>query len=157
MAVLFAEQALLPDGWAHHVRISVEGTRIDSVLADTRPAPTDERCSVLLPTVGNLHSHAFQRAMAGMAERRGPSADSFWTWRDAMYRAALAMNPEDIEDVALLAYVEMVERGFGRVGEFHYLHHDREGRPYANIAEHGERIASAAASSGIALTLLPVL
>ena len=155
MAAIFAEQALLPDGWARNVRIVIEGRRIGAIGADATPQPGDERCAVLLPTVSNLHSHAFQRTMAGMAERRGPSPDSFWTWREAMYRAALSMDPQDIEDVALFAYVEMLEAGFGRVGEFHYLHHDRDGRPYAAIGEHVERIAEAASASGIALTLLP--
>ena len=92
----------------------------------------------------NLHSHAFQRGMAGLAETRGPSADSFWTWREVMYRFALSMTPDQVEAVAAQLYVEMLEAGFTRVGEFHYLHHDRDGRPYANIAEMAERIAAAA-------------
>ena len=92
----------------------------------------------------NLHSHAFQRGMAGLAETRGPSADSFWSWREVMYRFALAMTPDQVEAVAAQLYVEMLEAGFARVGEFHYLHHDRDGTPYANIAEMAERIAAAA-------------
>ena len=97
----------------------------------------------------NLHSHAFQRGMAGLAETRGPSADSFWSWREVMYRFALTMTPDQVEAVAAQLYVEMLEAGFGRVGEFHYLHHDRDGKPYANIAEMAERIAAAAATAGI--------
>ena len=82
--------------------------------------------------------------MAGLAETRGPSADSFWTWREVMYRFALTMTPDDVEAVAAQLYVEMLEAGFTRVGEFHYLHHDRDGTPYADIAEMAERIAAAA-------------
>jgi formimidoylglutamate deiminase len=156
VTVVFAEQALLPSGWARDVRIGFAGARIGSVTTGAAPGPDDDRCHVAVPTIGNLHSHAFQRAMAGMAERRGAAADSFWTWREAMYRVALTMGPQDVEDVALLAYVEMVEAGFGRVGEFHYLHHERDGGHYTNIAELAERVAAAAGTAGIALTLLPV-
>ena len=120
------------------------------------PQPADERHAIVIPAMPNLHSHAFQRGMAGLAETRGPSADSFWSWREVMYRFALTMTPEQVEAVAAQLYVEMLEAGFGRVGEFHYLHHDRDGRPYANIAEMAERIAAAAANTGISLTLLPV-
>jgi formiminoglutamate deiminase len=94
--------------------------------------------------------------MAGLAEVRGSSADTFWTWREVMYRFALTMTPEDAEAVAAQLYVEMLEAGFTRVGEFHYLHHDRDGRPYADIAEMARRIAAAAGTAGIGLTLLPV-
>ena len=104
----------------------------------------------------NLHSHAFQRGMAGLTEIRGAAADSFWTWRDLMYRFVGRMTADDIEAVAAQAYVEMLEAGFTRVGEFHYIHHDVSGAPYANIGELAERIAAAAQASGIGLTLLPV-
>jgi formimidoylglutamate deiminase len=104
----------------------------------------------------NLHSHAFQRGMAGLAETRGPGSDSFWSWRNVMYRFALSMTPDDVEAVAAQLYVEMLEAGFTRVGEFHYLHHDKDGGHYADIAEMAARIASAASETGIALTLLPV-
>src|SRR5207244_9249648 len=93
--------------------------------------------------------------MAGLDETRGNTADTFWTWRETMYRFALEMTPEDIEAVATLLYVEMLEHGYTRVGEFHYLHHDRDGAPYANPAEMATRIARAAEISGIGLTLLP--
>jgi len=134
MTTIFADQALLPGGWAQDVRISLDGAAIASVEADTTPQPSDERHAIVVPTMPNLHSHAFQRAMAGLAERRGASSDSFWTWRETMYRFALSMTPDDVEAVAAQLYVEMLEAGFGRVGEFHYLHHDRDGRPYANLA-----------------------
>ena len=105
----------------------------------------------------NLHSHAFQRAMAGMTERRGAGDDSFWTWRELMYRFLDALTPEDVEAIAALAYVEMLEAGFASVAEFHYLHHQPGGTPYADPAELAHRIVAAAAETGIGLTLLPVL
>ncbi|MEQ1953355.1 formimidoylglutamate deiminase [Mesorhizobium sp. CN2-181] len=156
MTGIFAREALLADGWAENVRITVEQGAMASVEPDASPAPTDERVAILLPAMPNLHSHAFQRGMAGLAETRGPGDDSFWSWREVMYRFALSMTPEQVEAVAAQLYVEMLETGFGRVGEFHYLHNDRDGGSYANIAEMAERIAAAAAETGIALTLLPV-
>ena len=156
MTVIFAEQALTPGGWLKNVSITVANGRIVRIEPDSSPADTDERCTVLLPTVANLHSHAFQRAMAGMAEHRGPTADTFWTWREVMYRHALTMTPEHVEATALMLYVEMLEAGFGRVGEFHYLHHAPNGRRYNDEAEMAGRIAAAAQASGIGLTLLPV-
>lgn len=156
MTAIFAEQALLPGGWQGNVRIAFDGGRISTVEAGASARPGDERHAIVLPGMPNLHSHAFQRGMAGLAELRGPSADSFWSWREVMYRFALSMTPDQVEAVAAQLYVEMLEAGFSRVGEFHYLHHDRDGQPYANIAEMAERIAAAAAATGIGLTLLPV-
>jgi formiminoglutamate deiminase len=157
MAALFAGQALLPSGWTNDVRIIVDGDRITHLHAGAEPVPGDERHAIVVPAMPNLHSHAFQRGMAGLAERRGSSTDSFWSWREVMYRFALAMTPDDVEAVAAQLYVEMLEAGFGRVGEFHYLHHDGDGRPYENLAEMAGRIAAAAQATGIGLTLLPVL
>ncbi|RWL97213.1 formimidoylglutamate deiminase [Mesorhizobium sp.] len=156
MTAIFVEQALLPEGWQGNVRIAFDGGRITAVETGTSPQAGDERHAILLPGMPNLHSHAFQRGMAGLAELRGPSADSFWSWREVMYRFALSMTPDQVEAVAAQLYVEMLEAGFSRVGEFHYLHHDRDGEPYANIAEMAERIAAAAEATGIGLTLLPV-
>ncbi|ARP66243.1 formimidoylglutamate deiminase [Mesorhizobium sp. WSM1497] len=156
MAVIFAEQALLPDGWRENVRLTLAEGRITAVQPGAAAAAGDERHAILLPGMPNLHSHAFQRGMAGLAELRGPSADSFWSWREVMYRFALSMTPDQVEAVAAQLYVEMLEAGFSRVGEFHYLHHDRDGKPYANLAEMAERIAAAAGEAGIGLTLLPV-
>src|SRR5262245_1765220 len=144
MTAIFASQALLPGGWAEDVRIGIEAGRIIAVARNASPAAGDERHAIVVPAMPNLHSHAFQRGMAGLAETRGPSADSFWSWREVMYRFALSMTPNQVEVVAAQLYVEMLEAGFSRVGEFHYLHHDRDGQPYGNIAEMGERIASAA-------------
>jgi len=153
---LFFANALTPEGWERGVRVAIEDGAIASVAPNSEPEPGDERHAVGLPGMPNLHSHAFQRGMAGLAEVHGSSADTFWTWREVMYRFALTMTPEDVEAVAAQLYVEMLEAGFTRVGEFHYLHHDRDGRPYSDIAETAGRIAAAAGETGIGLTLLPV-
>ncbi|MEH3090456.1 MAG: formimidoylglutamate deiminase [Agrobacterium cavarae] len=154
---IHAETALLPTGWASNVRLEIANGKILSVKQGVEAVAGDERHAVLVPAMPNLHSHAFQRAMAGMVERRGATEDSFWSWRTLMYRFALSMTPEQVEAVAAQLYMEMLEAGFGRVGEFHYLHHDKDGAHYSNIAELAERIAAAASQTGISLTLLPVL
>lgn len=156
MTVLHADHAFLPGGWARDVRIALTDGAIATVETGAAPQPGDARHAVLVPGLPNLHSHAFQHAMAGLAERRGPGSDSFWSWREQMYRFALTMTPDDVEAVAGALYCAMLEVGFTRVGEFHYLHHDRDGRPYADPAEMATRIAAAAATTGIGLTLLPV-
>ncbi len=156
MTGLFFEQALLPQGWAREVRIAIDAGLIVSVTSGGTAQPGDERHRIGLPGTCNLHSHAFQRGMAGLAEIRGTSADSFWTWREVMYRFVGRMTADDIEAVAAQAYVEMLEAGFTRVGEFHYIHHDISGAPYGNLGELAGRIAAAAQTAGIGLTLLPV-
>ncbi len=153
---LFFAQALLPEGWADDVRVTVDRGIITGIEVGAAAGPTDERHGVALPGMPNLHSHAFQRGMAGLAERRGDTADSFWTWREVMYQFLGQMEPDDVEAVATQLQVEMLEAGFTRVGEFHYLHHGIDGAPYADMAEMGARIAAAAEISGIGLTLLPV-
>src|SRR5262249_10958271 len=110
---------------------------------------------IAVPGLPNLHSHAFQRGMAGLAERRGPTMDSFWTWREVMYRFLDRLTPDDVEAIAAFTYMEMLEAGFTTVGEFHYLHHDVDGRPYADLGEMTQRIVAAGAETGIGLTLLP--
>jgi len=159
MTALFAPLALLPDGWARDVRLTLDGGRIAGVEPGATAAPRDHVLTgrALLPAPCNLHSHAFQRAMAGMTERRGPTADSFWTWRRLMYRFLDVLDPDEIEAIAGLVYVEMLEAGYAAVAEFHYLHHAPGGTPYADPAELAHRIVAAAAASGIGLTLLPVL
>ncbi|MGY3549196.1 formimidoylglutamate deiminase [Bradyrhizobium sp. USDA 4472] len=155
MSRLHFASALLPSGWATDVQVVITAGAIADVTPDVAPDSGDERHDIALPGLASLHSHAFQRGMAGLAELRGNSTDTFWTWRETMYRFALAMTPDDVTAVATLLYVEMLEQGFTRVGEFHYLHHDRDGSPYTDPAEMAARIAQAAESSGIGLTLLP--
>lgn len=153
---IFADRALLSSGWASNVRLHVMKGCISAIETDVEPVPGEVRHAIMLPGMSNLHSHAFQRAFAGLTEKRGASEDSFWSWRERMYRFALLMNPDDLEAVAAQLYVEMLEAGFTRVGEFHYLHHDRDGRHFTDIGEMAGRIVSAAEVSGIGLTLLPV-
>lgn len=156
MPVIHAATALTPEGWRSDVRLTIDGATIAAVEPGVAPRPGDERCAILVPALGDLHSHAFQRGMAGLAERRGAQADSFWTWRETMYRFALAMTPDDVEAVAAQLYVELLEAGFAAVGEFHYLHNAPNGAPYAAPAEMAARIVAAAQTTGVGLTLLPV-
>lgn len=155
MSRLHFASALLPSGWANDVQVVITAGAIAAVTPGVAPAAGDERHAIALPGLVSLHSHAFQRGMAGLAELRGDSTDTFWTWREMMYHFALAMTPDDVAAVATLLYVEMLEQGFTRVGEFHYLHHDRDGSHYADPAEMAARIAEAAEASSIGLTLLP--
>ncbi len=164
-----APAALLPEGWRTDVRIVVDphGTIVDVPTgAEAGPIgpPDPEGTDVVLrgpvvPGVANLHSHAFQRAMAGLAESSVVEGgeDSFWSWRDVMYRFLGALSPDDVQVITTQLYVEMLEAGFTSVGEFHYLHNDPEGEPYGDPAEMSLRILAAARSTGIGLTHLPVL
>lgn len=155
---LYAETALLPEGWAKNVTVEMTAGRIASVATGgAAAADADARVGCLLPAPVNLHSHAFQRAMAGLTERRGASADSFWTWRALMYRFLDRLTPDDVQAIAAQVMVEMAEAGYAAVAEFHYLHHQQGGVPYADIAEMAGRIGAAAEQTGFGLTLLPVL
>lgn len=154
MTVLNARTALLADGWAQNVEVTIDGGRI-TCIASGRPTPGSLGC--LLPAPVNLHSHAFQRAMAGMTERRSAGQDSFWTWRQLMYRFLERLTPDDVQAIAAFVQMEMAEAGYAAVAEFHYLHHAQGGAPYADRAEMSARIAAAAAETGLGLTLLPVL
>ena len=158
MQAIFAENALLPDGWASDVLVKIgDDGRVAEVATNATTDPSAARVSVLLPAVSNLHSHTFQRAMAGLAERRGPhERDSFWTWREVMYRFLEILTPDDIEAVAAQAFMEMLEGGFSAVAEFHYLHNQPGGAHYDDQGELAARVASAAGDTGIGLTLLPV-
>jgi formiminoglutamate deiminase len=156
ISTLHLDAALLPGGWAGNVRLEISDGRIVALTRDAPWRVGAERVAVALPGVSNLHSHGFQRGMAGLTEYRGPAADNFWSWRTLMYRFVERMSPDDLEAVTAWAFAEMLESGFTRVGEFHYVHHDPTGKPYANAAELTERVISAARETGIALTLLPV-
>jgi formiminoglutamate deiminase len=156
LSVLHAARALTSEGWKSDVRITIEAGAITAVEIGAAAQEGDERHAIMAPAAANLHSHAFQRAMAGLAEVRGKEADTFWTWRETMYRFALSMSPDDVEAIAAQAYVEMLEGGFAAVAEFHYLHNAPDGSPYAAPAEMAERILIAARKAGIGMTLLPV-
>lgn len=158
MSGLFCNRVLLPEGWAANVALRFDGRgTLTAVERDAEPGDLPRASGPVIPGMPNLHSHAFQRAMAGLAERAGPSEDSFWTWREAMYGFVRRMTPEAAEAVAALLYMEMAKQGYTAVAEFHYLHHDRDGRPYADRAEMSRRILAAADTAGIGLTHLPVL
>lgn len=150
------QAALLAAGWCANVRIETADGTIARIVKDIAPAPGDTRINTALPGLPNLHSHAFQRGMAGLCEMRGPSDDSFWTWRETMYRFVDRLTPDHLRAIAALAYAEMLESGFTRLGEFHYLHHDRDGRAFADPATMSAAIVEAARETGIALTHLPV-
>lgn len=157
---LFCDWALLPDGWHSNVRIGIGSDgRIAEIARNSAAQEDDLRMTngLAVPAPGNLHSHAFQRAMAGHAEIKGSGEDSFWTWRETMYGFLGKLTPDDVEAIAGQVYMEMLEAGYAAVGEFHYLHHQPDGSDYDNAAEMAQSVAAGAAASGIGLTLLPVL
>ncbi|MDR3509069.1 MAG: formimidoylglutamate deiminase [Caulobacteraceae bacterium] len=153
---LWLETVLLADGWADRVRLVHAQGRITAIEIGAEPQAGEQRVAMGVPGLANIHSHAFQRGMAGLAEARGRPDDDFWSWREVMYRFLDHLDPDDVEAIAAQAFAEMLEGGFTRVGEFHYLHHDPAGRPYAQLGELSERIVAAADQTGIGLTLLPV-
>jgi formimidoylglutamate deiminase len=161
MPSLLAPCAMLPSGWAQDVRIDIAP---DGTIAAVTPDAAEEGgerlerlAGPVVPGMVNVHSHAFQRAMAGLAEKRRDPSDSFWTWRETMYRVAHAVGPDQLGAIARFLFIEMLKAGYTTVGEFHYLHNDSDGRPYADPAEMSARILYAAAETGIALTVMPVL
>lgn len=157
MKIINTKQLLTADGWKAdmQVRIGKDGRIIQIGQFGLSPTASVD---MLLPAPTNLHSHAFQRAMSGLTEARGPDPrDSFWTWRQLMYRYLDRLTPDHVEAIAEMVFMEMLEAGYASVVEFHYLHHDIAGVPYANQAEMSERIVAAAQNTGIGLTLLPVL
>ena len=156
MQKIHAHLALTPKGWVRDLCIEVEDSRIAQV---SNGLPKDHySVDLLLPAPVNLHSHAFQRALAGLTETRGPDPqDSFWTWRKLMFRFLDRLTPDQVQAIAELVFMEMLEAGYGAVAEFHYLHHDIGGQKYSNLPEMAERITAAAQRIGLGLTLLPVL
>ena len=159
----FADQALLPAGWARDVLLEADadGTLV-RVDPDSIAGDAERLKGAVVPGVPNVHSHAFQFALAGKAERAGPDhrapggGDSFWTWREAMYGFLAELDPDGIEAIATRLYRAMLARGYTAVGEFHYVHHTPDGRPYADPAETSGRLLRAAETAGIGITLLPV-
>lgn len=157
MATFFAPCALLSDGWRHQVRISVNAAGIiDAIVPESEAQDSVRLAGPVIPSIANLHSHAFQRAMAGLAEVAGDPQDSFWTWRDLMYRMVRRLTPEQVGDIAASLYIDMLKGGYTQVAEFHYLHHDASGAPYAGD-DMLQQLIAAADTAGIGLTLLPVL
>lgn len=157
MNSIWTKYALLPSGWAQNTRISFENGSISKIEIGVAIGPNDETANCVIPGMGNVHSHAFQRGMAGLAEQRSSTkSDNFWSWREVMYHFLDRLSPDDVRIIAQMAYMEMLEGGFTQVGEFHYLHHDTNGEKYANIAQMAEEIVTASDETGINLTLLPV-
>ncbi|GBQ12002.1 formimidoylglutamate deiminase [Swaminathania salitolerans] len=154
---LFARQALLPGGWRHNVRLSIADGQFVRIEANSAPEPGDTRCAIALPPLSSLHSHAFQRAMAGLAESRRDPADSFWTWRRQMYALAARITPDDMRAIAAQLYLELLKSGFTQVGEFHYLHRAPDGSAYDTPAAMALALVDAAQETGIGITILPTL
>lgn len=154
----FTEDALLPEGWARDVRIRVSQSGVIDSVAEGQSADGAERLSgPVIPGMVNLHSHAFQRAMAGLAERASPAGDNFWSWREVMYDFAARVTPEDLHAIAAQLFVELLRHGYTSVGEFHYLHNQPGGTPYETRAEMSVQVVEAARRAGIAITHMPVL
>ena len=159
---IHCESALLPDGWAQQVTIGIDAAgNIQEVRSgELVPEPSTSMRHVsgcIVPGMANLHSHAHQRAMAGLTERAAPGEDSFWTWRDVMYRFVRQIQPYHLQAIAAQAYLEMLESGYTAVGEFQYVHHDVDGKPYSQRAEMSLHTLQAARETGIGFTALPVL
>lgn len=155
---VFAPRAWLSTGWHHRVLFKIENGFFTEIKVNaTPPDNTLYLNGPVLPTIANVHSHAFQYLMAGMAEVSLNSNDSFWSWRDLMYRLVRKLNPEQVNIIATQLYIEMLKAGYTQVAEFHYLHHDKSGNTYADPAEMSRQLLAAAKGSGIGMTLLPVL
>ena len=155
MNALFARKALLGSAWFADVRITVSAGRVAGIEAGASRQDGDVEGGIVIPGLANAHSHAFQRALAGLTERRSPAGrDSFWTWRQRMYALAGAVDADTLFAVAQQAYTEMLEAGYTAVAEFHYLHREPEG---ADGEAMFEALANAAAAAGIRLTYVPVL
>lgn len=154
------QSLLLQTGWMTPAFVGVDPNGMIQYLSDQAPAEAVAIESVngfALPGFQNAHSHAFQYAMAGLAETHAAGTDDdFWTWREAMYRCALSVDPDQAQAIAAMLYAEMARHGYTHVAEFHYLHHDKDGRPYSNLAEMGLRMVEAAKTAGIKITLVPV-
>ena len=154
---LFAQRAYCQDGWSRNVSVTVKDGHIQSITPNTTAETGDYQVDSLLPALANLHSHSFQRAMAGMTEYRAQGRESFWTWRSLMYRFLDRLTPEHIQAFAAQTFMEMQMAGYASVGEFHYVHHQAGGQHYADPAELSLRVIEAAKDTGIGLTHLPVL
>lgn len=156
-AVLAARQILTPAGWVERHEAVLDA---DGQIVDVRQMPEEKEAEhgILIPAPGNLHSHAFQRALTGLTEARGPDAnDTFWSWRKLMYTFLKTITPDQVEAIAAFVQMETLEAGYGAIGEFHYLHHQADGTAFDTVSEMSQRVVAAAENTGIGLTLLPVL
>ena len=153
----FADHALLDTGWAQDVLFTVSQGRFSAVTPGAEPGDARRLTGPAIPGMANLHSHSFQRAIAGLTEQAGPGDDSFWTWREAMYRSLARLGPDELQPLAAWLYAECLERGYTAVGEFHYVHNAPDGCSYADPAELSLRVVEAARLAGIGLVMLPVL
>lgn len=157
MTTYFAPRAQLADGWHSHVTLEVSDAGfITRVTPESAPDAAIPLAGAVIPAMTNLHSHAFQRAMAGLAEVAGDPQESFWTWRELMYRMVARLTPQQVGDIATWLYIELLKGGYSQVAEFHYLHHDPQGQPYPDDAML-QQLMLAAERTGIGQTLLPVL
>ena len=157
---IFAKKALLPNGWSNNVIIEIDQSGLISNVTENNNHKVDAYLDeeIILPAMNNLHSHSFQRAMAGLTEARSPQGnDNFWSWRSLMYQFLDVLNPEEIFSITLFSQMEMLQSGYVGVGEFHYLHNQIGGTKYDNIAELSEKVLEASAESGISICLLPVV
>ena len=157
---IFAKKALLPNGWSNNVIIEIDQSGLISNVTENNNHKVDAYLNeeIILPAMNNLHSHSFQRAMAGLTEARSPQGnDNFWSWRNLMYQFLDVLTPEEIYSITLFSQMEMLQSGYVGVGEFHYLHNQIGGTKYDNIAELSEKVLEASAESGISICLLPVV
>ena len=159
MKTYFFKGILQENGWVENTKITVgESGDIQAIETFDEAETSGEILGYALPGFQNAHSHAFQYAMAGLAERHDQSAqsDDFWGWREAMYNLALSVEPDQMEAIASMLYAEMLQHGYTHVAEFHYLHHDKSGKKYEDLAEMGNRLVAAAKTAGIGITLVPI-
>ena len=158
MRVVKVKGLLLEDGFKSDVFITVDEKGIISEISSHSDSSYTDLNVYALPGFQNAHSHAFQYAMAGLAERHatGKTPDDFWSWREAMYQLALSISPDDLENIAAMLYSEMLRNGYTNVAEFHYVHHDKNGESFDNLSEMGERLVAAAKKVGIGITLVPI-
>ena len=157
---IFAKKALLPNGWSNNVIIEIDQSGLISNVTENNNHKVDADLNeeIILPAMNNLHSHSFQRAMAGLTEARSPQGnDNFWSWRNLMYQFLDVLTPEEIYSITLFSQMEMLQSGYVGVGEFHYLHNQIGGTKYDNIAELSEKVLEASEESGISICLLPVV
>ena len=155
---IHVRRALLPDGWANNVHITIDANgMITAVNRDSTAESGQQSLDCLLPGIANIHSHAFQRALAGRTERGSDRKDSFWTWRTLLYRFVAQINPDNLRQIATQLYIEMLKAGYTAVAEFHYIHNQPGGQPYDDPAAMSQALIDAASATGIQLTLLPAL